>query len=174
MAVTRTQKEEILKELIELFQKAKCILITDHRGLKVQESEKLRKSLREKGLTFKVAKKTLMDMAAQENGLPVVIRNNFDGAVSLTFSSDDEIVACRVLHTFSKEHENLKICGGFLNGQLLPREEIQKLALLPSREQLLGMCVFTMKAPLNQFHGILHGVLQKFVIAVKAIEQKNS
>lgn len=174
MAVTRQKKEQVLQDLISRFGKAKAVVFTEFRGLGVKEFEGLRDTLRKSNIDLRVAKKTLIQKASKETGFPEIHESALEGPISVAFSYDDPISPCKLLHTFSKSHEALQIKGGFIEGKLLLRDEIQRLAMLPSREQLLAQFVGTLKAPINGFYGVLHGTLQKFVLVLNALKDKKA
>lgn len=174
MPVTRQKKEAILQELISHFKRAKAVVFTEFRGLTMLETEELREKLREKAIDHKVAKKTLIQKASKETGFPDLDADSLEGPISVSFGYEDVILPCKILSTFAKVHPTIQIRGGFIEGKLLSREEIQKLAALPSREQLIAQFVGTLKAPINGFYGVLHGTLQKFVLTLNAVKEKKN
>ncbi|MBI2463839.1 50S ribosomal protein L10 [Candidatus Peregrinibacteria bacterium] len=174
MPVTRQQKEKILQELVSHFKEAKAVIFTEFRGLTMLETEDLREKLREQKIDHKVAKKTLIQKASKETGFPDIDAGTLEGPISVSFGYEDVILPCKLLSTFAKAHPTIQIRGGFIEGKLLNREEIQKLASLPSKEQLIAQFVGTLKAPMNGFYGILHGTLQKFVLTLNAVKEKKT
>ena len=70
MAITKEKKEEIVKELTDLFQNSKSVVFADYKGLSVKDSQSLRRKLRENEVSYKVAKKTLIKIAAENAGFP--------------------------------------------------------------------------------------------------------
>jgi large subunit ribosomal protein L10 len=168
MAVTREQKKEILAGLVDQFSRSKSVIFADYRGLTVSGISELRKRLREKDAECKVAKKTLMRLAAKKNNLPDLADNIMEGPVAATFSYKDELSGLQVLFKFSKENENLKLLGGIIDGKSVGVEEIKKLAKLPSKNELYAKLLGSMNAPVTGFVGILSNLLGGFVRVVNA------
>lgn len=174
MAVTKAQKEVTLKSLEENFAKAKAVYFAQNKGLQVKKVTDLRKKLHKEGIDLVVAKKTLMKLAAKKNNLPEITDDIMEGAVAAAFSYDDIIAPAKLLHLFSKENENLVLLGGLVEGKLLSKAEAKQLATLPSRQELLAKLVGSMQSPISGFHGVLSGVLRKFVYGLKAVHDKKA
>ncbi len=174
MAVSKAKKGEVLAELNEKFGKATAVYFSDYRGLSVTKLGELRKRLREQKVEYVVAKKTLMRIALKNNNLPDVPDDLMQGPVGAAVSYDDVISAVKVLHNFSKEAEQLQILGGMVEGRYVSQAEAKSLATLPSREQLLAKLLGSLNAPISGFHGVLHGVMSKFVRTVQAVHDKQA
>lgn len=174
MAVTKAQKEEILKKLEDNFAKAKAVYFAQNKGLEVKKVTALRKKLHKEGIDLVVAKKTLMKIAAKKNNLPDLSNEVMEGPVAAAFGYKDVVIPAKLLYEFSKENENLQLLGAVVEGKLLSKAEAKQLATLPSREELLAKLVGSMKAPVSGFHGVLSGVLRKLVYGLKAVHDKKA
>lgn len=168
MAITREQKKEILQELIEKFTKSKSVVFSEYRGLTVSGISDLRKQLRAKGAECKVAKKTLMRLAAREINIDELADEIMEGPVAAIFSYEDELAGLKILFKFSGSNENLKLLGGIIEGKIVGKDEIIKLAKLPGREELLAKLLGSMNAPVSGFVGILGNILGGFVRVLNA------
>lgn len=172
MALSKEQKAELLKQLVDKFTKAKSVSFSDYRGLTVTEMQGLRTKLREKGIEYKVAKKTLMRLACKEAGIKEIPAEALEGPVGAAFGYEDEVAPFKVISTFSKEAKKLQLLGGIMEGAPLSKAEAGELAQLPSKEELLAKLVGSLKAPISGFHGVLHGVMRKFVATLDAVREK--
>lgn len=168
MAITKEKKKEILQVLIDKFSKSKSVVFSDYRGLNVSSISDLRNKLREGGAECKVAKKTLMKLAAKENSIEDLGSDVMEGPVSATFSYEDEMAGLKILFKFSKENENLKLLGGIIDGKVVKKDEIIQLAKLPGREELLAKLIGSMNAPVSGFVGVLNNVMSGFVRVLNA------
>ncbi|MBN2096013.1 50S ribosomal protein L10 [Candidatus Peregrinibacteria bacterium] len=168
MAITKDQKTQILQELVDKFGRSKSVVFSDYRGLDVASVSDLRNKLREKDAETKVAKKTLIKLAAKENNIDGLGDEMLTGPVSATFSYEDEMAGLKVLFNFSKVNENLKLLGGVINGEVVGADEIIQLAKLPGREELLAKLIGSMNAPVSGFVGILGNLLGGFVRVLNA------
>lgn len=167
MAITRQKKEEVLQELVDKFGKSKSIVFADYRGLDVAGISKLRSSLRESDAEMKVAKKTLMKIAAKENKIEID-PSSMEGPVAAAFSYTDPLSGIQALFKFSKENDKLKLLGGIIDGQPVGPDVIEKYAKLPSHEELLAKFVGSAKSPLSGFVGLLGNVISSFVRVISA------
>jgi len=169
MAVTRQQKELILADLIEKFKTSKSVMFSKNTGLSVQETQDLRGTLRDNGVSLHVAKKTLIRMAAKEAGYTEIPDEALEGPIAVAFSFEDEIAAASIIYKVSKANDKLTLTGGILDGDVFGPEKAVQLASIPSREELLAKLVGSMKAPISGFHGVLHGVMRQFVGTLQAV-----
>lgn len=172
MAITRSQKEEILQELVDKFKQAKSVVFAEYRGLTVKDVARVRAELRAKGVDYKVAKKTLLRLAAKEAGMEEIPNEVMEGPISAVFSFEDEVSGPKIIHTLGKELEGLTLKGGVMDGKLLTQADAVQLASIPSREELLAKLVGSMKAPISGFHGVLYGTMRQFVGTLQAIADK--
>lgn len=172
MALTKGQKSEILKDATESMKNAKCVVFADYKGLTVKDMKNLRTKLREKGATYNVIKKTLIKLAAKENGYEEIPNEVLEGPVGVSFSMEDEIAAAKILYDFAKKNENLKLRGALFEGKVLSIADTKALAMLPSKEELLAKLVYMLKSPIQGFHGVLNGTLAGFVRVLDAVREK--
>jgi large subunit ribosomal protein L10 len=161
MAITRQKKEEILAELVKKFQDSKSVAFGQYAGMSVSDLAEMRGQMREVGVEFKVAKKTLMRLAAKEIGLELP-DEILEGTIGVAFSYDDVVSGPKALKTTSKTHEVVKLMGGIMDGKVLSFEEIQELASLASREELLAKFVGMISAPLQNFYGGISSPMSSF------------
>lgn len=172
MAVSKQKKEEVLAELNDLFANSKSVVFSGYKGVSVKDLSDLRRKLRKNEVTFKVAKKTLIKMAAEKAGFKDIPDEALDGQVGVAFGMGDEVAAAKTLFEFSKTNEAVSLLGALMEGRTLSKEETLQLAKIPSREELLAKLVGSMKSPISGFHGTLYSLLRSFVGVVGAYKEK--
>jgi large subunit ribosomal protein L10 len=166
------QKEQAVEELRKKMDDAVITILTDYRGLNVAEDTELRAKLREAGVSYAVAKNTLIKLAA--HGLEIDDLDQFlEGPTAVAFSSDPVGVS-KVLIEFAKTHKKLEIKSGLLEKKLVNAEEITNLAKLPSREVLLAQLLGAVQSPMYGFAGSLAGILRKFVYALDQVREQKA
>lgn len=163
MAVSKEKKQEILQDLISKFTQSKTVVFSGYRGLSVSGMSDLRTKLRETGSECKVAKKTLIQLAAKEINIDSIGDEIMQGPVAVTFSYEDEISGLKALFNFSKTNENLVLLGGIVDGKLVGTEEINQLAKLPGKEELYAKLLGSLNAPISGFVGISSNLISGFV-----------
>jgi len=172
MPVTKVKKAEILKQLDSKFAKAKAIYFSENSGLTVKKMVQLRKKLSASKVDYVVAKKTLFNIAAKNNGYPEIPAELLSGPVAIAFGYDDVVTPVKILNDFAKDNEKLQILGGLVEGKYISKADAKALANLPSRNELLAKLLGSMQAPLAGMHGVMSGVLRKFVYSLNAIKDK--
>ncbi|MDP1884033.1 MAG: 50S ribosomal protein L10 [Candidatus Moranbacteria bacterium] len=168
---TKQQKEVIIRELAEKLKNSKAVVFSDYKGLKVKDMTVLRRDLRAEGVDLKVLKKTLINIALKDAGIEMDAKA-LDGQVAIAISSQDEVVAAKIIAKLAKVNETLKIVGGILGTKELSVAEVDALAKLPSKEELLAKLVWTLNAPASGFVNVLAGNMRGFVTALQAIADK--
>lgn len=132
------QKEEEVKALAEKLKNAKLVLLTDYRGITVEDVTSLRNTLRDTKSEYKVIKNNIVKRALDANG-----ENELDsvlvGPTAVVIAEEDYVEPLKAIYKFSKDNEFYKIKGGIIEGKVLSLEELITLAKLPSRQELLGM-----------------------------------
>lgn len=173
MAITREAKEQAVQQLTTDLGRIKLAVLTDYRGLTVAEIKELRGALRDEGITYRVTKNTLLRIAVNNNpALATIDPGAFTGPMALAMGFDDEVAPARVVFQYAKTHKALEIVGAITaEGQLLSAADVKALATLPSHEQLLGMVVGTIAAPLSGFVGVMSGNVRSIVNVLNAIKE---
>ncbi len=151
MALTKQQKADQLAELKEQMGKTQSLLFAHYIGLKVSEVSELRAKLRKENAEMKVAKKTLMQIAAKELSWPELPDATLEGAVACIFSFVDPLSGGQVAFKFAKTHPQVELIGGVFEGKLLTKKEAMALAQIPGKLQLLSMFASMCNGPLTSF-----------------------
>lgn len=143
-------KAGLVEETAAKFTNAVSSVVVDVRGLTVEQSNALRKSLREEGIELKVIKNKILTRAADAANFSD-LKEVFEGPSAVAFSNDDAIAPARILKEYADKIEALEIKGGVIDGTIASVEEINKYASLPSRDGLLSMLLSTLQAPVRNF-----------------------
>jgi len=167
---TRKEKQELVDKLAQKLKDVKSVVFADYKGLKVSQMKELRRLLRGVETEFKVAKKTLIDLALKKAQVQDVSAKNMTGQIALALSFKDEVSAAKAIDKFSKKNEGLKILGAILDGKFMGEVQAKALAKVPSREQSLGKLVGTLNAPLSGLVSVLGGNLRSLVFVLSQIK----
>lgn len=153
----RQVKEQKVAEIKEKLEKAQAIVLAKYQGLTVEEDTKLRKSLREAGVEYRVYKNTLVTLAAKELGIEG-ITEYLEGPVSIAFGYDDVTAPARILNDFAKDHKALELKAGVIDGELYDVDKIKQLATIPSKEVLIAKLLGSIKSPISSFARVLSAI----------------
>jgi len=166
-----TQKQALVEELRGSFQKAAILILTDYKGLTVEQVNDLRRKLKEVGVEYRVVKNTLLRRAVQETAMAAA-QDHFTGPTAVALGYDDPVAVAKVLCEFAKTNDKLAVKAGVMAGKLMDRDRITALSKLPSREELLAKLLGTMNAVPTSFVRVLNGIPAKLVYALAAIKEQ--
>ena len=170
-----SEKQAIVAELTEKIQKATAGVIVDYKGITVEEDTALRRECRENAVDYAVVKNTLLRFAFNNTGLSD-LDELLNGTTSLALSHSDPIAPMRVINKFAKQFNGAKftIKAGFMDGKILPLDEILAIAELPAKEVLQAQVLGTMLAPITSLAIVLKAIAEEkggFVEAAPAAEE---
>ncbi len=150
MAITKQKKGEVLEKLTTAFKKAGSLIFVNFKGLSVGNTTVLRRTLKNEGVSYTVAKKTLAERAL-EGQMYKGERPSLDGELALAWGEDLVAPAREVYNFVKKFPENLKILGGVFEGRYMSDVEILEVAQIPTLEVLRGKFVNIINSPIQRF-----------------------
>lgn len=142
------KKQSIVKEIEEKIENSKSLVLVDYRGLTVQEVTELRNQFRENDVEYKVYKNTLMRRAFQNQGHEEIL-DYLTGPNAIAFAMEDATTSAKISEKFAKDHKNLEIKAGLIDGNFLDNDGVIKLAKIPSREELIGKLIGSLNSPIT-------------------------
>lgn len=169
----RPQKAAVVERVRDDLSATTATVFTEYRGLSVPEMAELREKLRESGASYKVAKNTLIRLAAKELGY-VVPDETLTGPTALAFTGEDIAGAAKALKAFAKEHPELVIKGAVLDGEFLDAGQAQALADLESQEELLASFAGMFETMLAYMPRMIDDMLGETAGLMEALEAKKS
>lgn len=174
MAKSKQQKQDELQALEEKLAKSKGAVFANYLGLTVTQVQDLREQLREEEAEMIVAKKTLIDLALNNAGLGEDHVQNMEGGVAIFLGYKDEVAPAKVVATFAKDHEVVELRGGILEGQVIDAEKAIALSKLPSKQELLGQMVGSLRSPISGFVNVLGGNMRGLVQVLNQIKESKA
>jgi large subunit ribosomal protein L10 len=152
--MNREEKSATIQEIAAQIEASEAIFAVDYRGISVSQAAELRGKLREADSSFRVVKNRLTKLAAEQVG-EARLDELLQGPTALTFVKGDTAAAAKAITTFNKEHKVLTYKGGFMEGTSLDESAFKSIALLPSREVLIGQFAGVVASPLT---GLVRGL----------------
>lgn len=174
IAEVRPEKRSIVQEYRQRLLSARFGVLADPSGLSVAKTAELRVRLRDVGARMQVVKNRLLKMAIREAGLPEELGRWLEGPNALIYGEGDVAVASRTLRQFIEENQQPSIRCGFIGERILTAEEVEQIAQLPSREEMMAYVVGMVAAPMSGLVGCLNQMLVRLLYVFKAIEEKKS
>ena len=170
---TKAFKQEKIEAMKENFAKAKVAVVTEYRGLTVEEITKLRRALQKENSDYMVTKNTLAKVASKGTQFEV-LEDVLKGPVAIAFGFADEVAPAKVLTKFIKEAKKGQIIAAALDGKLLDAKETAVLADLPSKEELYAKMLGSINSPATGIVGAVNAVMSGLVRAMDQVAKQKS
>jgi large subunit ribosomal protein L10 len=171
MATTRKKKEDDLQQITSDLKEARGVVFTEYRGMTVKEIDALRKTLRKENVKYQVVKITLLKKAFEKLGIKLE-GFKYNGPVAMAISQEEETAPARILKGLSKTNPKIVIDGGMFNQAIIDATVVDKLASLPTKQQLLGQLVSVLAGPARGLVTVLSGNTRNLLNVLNAIADK--
>ena len=168
--MSKAQKKNYITEMRGFFDGNESVLVTHYQGLTVFQLDALRSEMRKHGIMFKITKNRITKLALEESKCKDLAKL-FNGPTAVAFSKD-AITSAKILTKFSKDHQNLKILGGIMGGELLKGEDVTKIATLPTLDEARAKINGILKSPAQKIISILLAPGSKIAILAHAKSKK--
>ncbi len=168
------EKKESVKQVREKFETSQAFFITHNLGLKAEEMSALRRDVKKGGGELKVIKNTLVRRAIEKFEYHKEIDGDLNGPVAIAFSYGDPATTAKSILKYVDEKNKFAIKSGIMGISKLTEAQINVLAKLPSREELIARLVRTVAAPLQNFMNVLSAVPRDCVNVLSAIKDKKN
>src|ERR1700746_1116588 len=171
MALNLEDKKAVVAEVAAVAATAQSVVAAEYRGLTVGQLTELRAKGRKQAVYMRVVKNTLARKALAAPSFEPV-GPKLKGPLVLAFSKDDPGAAARVVKAFAKDNEKLVATLVSIGGDVLPGNELDKVASLPTREQALSLLLGVLKAPVQKLAGTLAAPAAKLARTVAAVRDQ--
>ena len=151
--MNKEQKKNYIKEVKDFFDTNDSVLVTHYQGLTVNQLEELRAEMRKHGIMFKITKNRITKLALKDTKCKG-IADLFSGPTAIALSKD-AISSAKILTKFSKDNQNLKILGGLMGEEILKREDVLKIATLPTLSEARAKITGILQLPAQKLVSIL-------------------
>ena len=171
MPLSRDQKENLIENYRSGVVAAPHVFVVGYQGVTVQQDTELRAKVRESGGSYQVVKNRLV--LRELEGAPLSeLAETFQGPTAVAYSADDPVSLAKALTEFAKDVPAIEFKGGLVEGSPVASSDIQEIAELPSREELIAKLLFLMQSPISSFVRLLGGLPQGFVSVLAQIGDK--
>ena len=157
--MNRDEKKQLLNELHELFNNSEVVVISHYKGLTVAEVSELRNNVRKAGAGFRVTKNRITKLALKDTKFESNSQL-FTGPTAIAFAQDP-VSACKACVEFAKNNEKLIIVGGAMSTGALTLDEINRLATIPSMDELRAKIIGLLQAPAAQLARVTKAYSEK-------------
>ncbi len=155
------QKKQAVAALSAKLQKACVGVVVDYKGISVADDTKLRKEIRETGATtYSVVKNTLLSRALKDAGIEGM-DSVLEGTTAIAYSEEDYTAGARILNGFAEKSKTFNIKAGFIDGKMVSKEEVEKLAKLPSKEGLIAQVLYGLNGNITGLARAIQAIIDK-------------
>jgi large subunit ribosomal protein L10 len=166
---TRKQKQESLDTLTEQFKNATAAMLVGFKGLTVPKDQELRKQLREAGISYSVVKNTLARKAAVGTALEPAV-DQFKGVTAVALSAGDPVNLSKAIAKFTKANPDVfTFKAGIVEGRVMDLRDVEAIASLPSREQLLSKVMFLVNCQAQRLATVTNAVARNLVVVMDQV-----
>lgn len=169
--MNRQDKAQIIEQLTEKATRANVAVVTDFKGISVEQITDLRAKLREAGVEYQVVKNTLARIALKETDHEVLCEH-FKENCAIALGFDDPVAPAKVLADYAKTNKKFVMRFASLEGKFLDEAAVKELAKMPTKPEMLGSLLGTMNAVPTNFVGLLANVPRNFLNALTAIKDQ--
>lgn len=154
------QKQIIIDEIKDKFERAESAVVIDYMGITVAEADEMRKKLRETEVDYTVYKNTLVKRAIEGTKYEA-LGEILEGPSGFAFSYDDATAPARVLNNARKAYKKMEFKGGIIEGEYYDKENIEKIAAIPSRDTLISKFMGSIQSPIANFARVVAQIAEQ-------------
>lgn len=169
---SRARKQEDLKVLTEQLKDSTSAMVLSFNKLTVAKDQEFRNELRETGATYRVVKNTLARIAVKDTPFEGA-SEHFTGVTSIATTNGEPIDMSKVISKYVKENKDVfEFKAGVVDGKVIDFSEVEKIASLPSKEELIGKLLFLLNAPAQRLATVLNAIPRDLAIVVKQVSER--
>ena len=170
---TKAFKSEKIDEIKSKAEKAQVAVLTEYKGYSVEEITNLRRALQKEGGDYMVTKNTLAKIAFKGTDFEV-LSDSMTGPIAIAFGFNDQVSPAKAVSKFIKDTKKGVILGGALDGKLLDAKEVEALAKLPSKEELIAKILGSINSPASGIVGSVNAVMAQLTRAMAAVRDQKT
>ena len=168
----KSEKQQDLDQLKSDLAKVSTVILTTFQGITVEDDTKLRRAVQAAGGKYQVVKNTLAELAT--NGTPVGgVLKDLKGTNSIAYTNTDPVALAKALTKVAKDVPAFKFKAGIVEGKVISIAEIQQLANMPSKEELISKIMFLLNAPAQRLAAVLNAVPRNAAVVVNEAVKAN-
>jgi large subunit ribosomal protein L10 len=169
---TKAQKQKDLEALAEQFKQANAAMLVSFKKMTVAKDQELRRQLREAGVSYEVVKNTLARKAAAGTALEPVV-DQFKGVTAVALSTTDPVALSKAISKFAKANaEIFTFKVGLVEGKVVELQQVEAIASLPSREELLSKVLFLINAQAQRLATVINAVPRNLAVVLGQVQKQ--
>ncbi len=171
--LSKAAKQKIIDDLASRFHSMPSVFVIEYQGLKVNEMDVLRKKLRQTNTELRVVKNSLLEKASLGTDVERM-KDLFSGPTAVAICDGESSAAAKVFIDYGEDFPEIKIKGGIFEGEVVDLSRIERIAKLPSRQELLSEFIGLLSAPMGNLVGVLEQARSNIVGVLEALKEKKT
>jgi large subunit ribosomal protein L10 len=172
--MNRSEKEQIVAEVTELFSRAKGLYFADFTGITVEQVNELRREFRKSNIDYRVVKNTLARKALEQVGGYDSVYDKLAGPTAIAIGYDDPVAPAKIIKKFRDKHKKLDVKVCVLEKQVFPGSQLDEISKLPGRPEIIAGIIGSIQSPMTGVVGAINAVMRDLVYVIDAIEKKKA
>ncbi len=169
--LSKAAKQKIIDDLASRFHSVPSVFVIEYQGLKVNEMDVLRRKLKQTNTELRVVKNTLLEKASLGTDVERM-KDLFSGPTAVAICDGESSAAAKVFVDYGKDFPEIKLKGGIFEGEVVDVSRIERIAKLPSRQELLSEFIGLLSAPMGNLVGVLEQTRSNIVGVLEALKEK--
>ena len=171
--LSKAEKQKIIDDLATRFHSVPSVFIVEYQGLKVKEMDVLRRKLKQTSTELRIVKNTLLEKASVGTEMEKM-KELFSGPTAVAICDGESSAAAKVFVDYGKDFPEIRIKGGIFEGEVVDVSRIEKIANLPSRQELISQFVSLLSAPMGNLVGVLEQARSNIVNVLEGLKEKKT
>lgn len=172
--MNKDEKAEIVSEVKEMVENASAIYLTDFSKINVHDISNIRNEFRKEGVKYKVIKNTLFKRAIDEIGGYDKLSGHLEGMTGFAFASTNPVAPAKIIKTYFDKAQKLSLKGCYIESEYYDGKQLDVLATLPSKGELVASILGSLNAPASGIVGVLNAVMRDLVSVIDEISKKQA
>jgi len=164
--MNKDEKKRQIDDLHQALEKARGVVLSGFEGITVAQDFELRRKVAQAGARYKVVKNTLIERAAQGTPLEPAAKK-LAGTTSVAYTETDPVALAKALTAYAKDNAVLRFKSGAVEGRVVSIAELNALAILPSKEELLSKALFLVNSSGQRVASVLSAVARNLVLVIQ-------
>jgi len=169
--MNRNEKSDIVSEVKEMIDNSTGIFLTNYSGNNVEDISDLRTAFRKEGVKYKVFKNTLFKRALEETGKYDKLSDHLVGMTGFAFASENPIAPAKIIKKYFDNNKKLSLKGCYVEDEYFDGSELNKLASIPSKNELVASILGSIMAPASGIVGAIYAVMRDLVSVIDEISK---
>lgn len=170
---TRDQKAKAVETMTTEIAKATNAFVIEFKGITVPQVTDLRQKIRDTNSTYVVVKNTLALIALKDSAM-IELKEHFSGPTAIAYNQGDAVALAKALTRFAKDVPALTFKGALLDGKVVPASQIDNIASLPSREELVSKLLYVLQSPMRGLAIVLNANIRNLAVVLDQISKSKS